>query len=84
MWEQRNLTATTKRPILNTDRVIIMTDMTVEDMMTYEYEYNRWLDAMEDGGITWANDECASVALEQRLAEQEEYVAMIRQGQKTL
>lgn len=61
-----------------------MRDMTVEDMMSYEYEYNRWLDSMEDGGMTAMNSECASVALEQRLAEQEEYVAMIRQGQKTL
>ena len=61
-----------------------MTSMTAEEVMEYEYEYNRWLDAQEDGGITRANDECDLVALEQRLAEQEEYVAMIQQWGKTL
>jgi len=61
-----------------------MRDMTAEDMMTYEYEYNRWLDSMEDGGTKAMNSECAAVALEQRLAEQEEYVAMIQQSGKTI
>jgi hypothetical protein len=61
-----------------------MMSMTAEEVMEYEYEYNRWLDAQEDGGITLANSECDLVALEQRLAEQEEYVAMIRQSGKTL
>ena len=61
-----------------------MMAMTAEEVMEYEYEYNRWLDAQEDGGITLANSECDLVALEQRLAEQEEYVAMIRQSGKTL
>ena len=61
-----------------------MMSMTAEEVMEYEYEYNRWLDAQEDGGITLANSECDFVALEQRLAEQEEYVAMIRQSGKTL
>ena len=61
-----------------------MMAMTANEIMEYEYEYNRWLDAQEDGGITLANSECDLVALEQRLAEQEEYVAMIRQSGKTL
>jgi len=61
-----------------------MMALTAEEVMEYEYEYNRWLDAQEDGGITLANSECDLVALEQRLAEQEEYVAMIRQSGKTL
>ena len=61
-----------------------MMTLTANEIMEYEYEYNRWLDAQEDGGITLANSECDLVALEQRLAEQEEYVAMIRQGLKTL
>ncbi len=61
-----------------------MRSMTAEEVMEYEYEYNRWLDAQEDGGTTLANSECDFVALEQRLAEQEEYVAMIRQSGKTL
>ena len=61
-----------------------MMAMTADEIMEYEYEYNRWLDAQEDGGITLANGECDLVALEQRLAEQEEYVAMIQQWGKTL
>jgi len=61
-----------------------MMALTANEIMEYEYEYNRWLDAQEDGGITLANSECDLVALEQRLAEQEEYVAMIRQSGKTL
>jgi len=61
-----------------------MMALTAYEIMEYEYEYNRWLDAQEDGGITLANSECDFVALEQRLAEQEEYVAMIRQSGKTL
>ena len=61
-----------------------MRSMTAEEVMEYEYEYNRWLDAQEDGGTTLANSECDFVALEQRLAKQEEYVAMIRQSLKTL
>ena len=61
-----------------------MMAMTADEIMEYEYEYNRWLDAQEDGGITLTNDECDLVALEQRLAEQEEYVAMIQQWGKTL
>lgn len=61
-----------------------MMSMTAEEVMEYEYEYNRWLDSREDGGITLANSECAAVALEQRLAEQELYVTMIRQSGKTL
>jgi len=60
-----------------------MKDITAEDIVTYEYEYNRWLDSLEDGGITRANSECAVVALEQRQAEMEEYVSWIRQGGKT-
>ena len=61
-----------------------MMALTAEEVMEYEYEYNRWLDAQEDGGITLANSECDLVALEQRLAEMEEYVTMIRQSGKTL
>ena len=61
-----------------------MMSLTAEEIMEYEYEYNRWLDAQEDGGITLANSECDLVALEQRLAEMEEYVTMIRQSGKTL
>ena len=61
-----------------------MMSMTAEEVMEYEYEYNRWLDSQEDEGITLANSECDLVALEQRLAEQEEYVAMIQQWGKTL
>ena len=61
-----------------------MMALTAEEIMEYEYEYNRWLDSQEDGGITLANSECDLVALEQRLAEMEEYVTMIRQSGKTL
>lgn len=38
--------------------------MTAEDIMEFEYEYNRWLDELEE-----INLECQIVAFEQQLTE---------------
>ncbi len=49
------------------------------DVMEFEYEYNRYIDLQEPGSLEAANAECQIVAEEQRLAELEEYVAMMQQ-----
>ncbi len=53
--------------------------MTDEDIMEFEYEMNRFVDWFEPGSLEQANAECQIVAEEQRLAEMEEYVAMMQQ-----
>ena len=58
--------------------------MTEQDIMEFEYEMNRFVDWFEPGSLEQANAECQIVALEQRQAEMEEYVAWMRQGGKTL
>ena len=49
-------------------------DFTEQDIMEYEYEYNRFVDLQDPRSLLLANAECQIVALEQRLAELEEYV----------
>jgi len=49
------------------------------DVMEFEYEYNRYIDLQDPGSHVAANAECQAVAEEQRLAELEEYVAMMQQ-----
>lgn len=58
--------------------------MTEQDIMEFEYEMDRFSDWFEQGSVERINAECQIVALEQRQAELEEYVAFIRQGGKTL
>ena len=53
--------------------------MTEQDIMEFEYDMNRFVDSFEAGSVEQANAECQIVAYEQRLAEMEEYVAMMRQ-----
>ena len=53
--------------------------MTDEDIMEFEYDMNRFVDSFELGSLEQANAECQIVAHEQRLAEMEEYVAMMQQ-----
>jgi len=53
--------------------------MTEQDIMEFEYEMNRFVDWFEPGSLEPANSECDIVAAEQRAAEMEEYVAMMRQ-----
>ena len=53
--------------------------MTEQDIMEFEYEMNRFVDWFEAGSLEQANAECQIVAEEQRLAEMEEYVAMMQQ-----
>ena len=53
--------------------------MTEQDIMEFEYDMNRFVDSFEPGNVEQANTECQIVAYEQRLAEMEEYVAMMRQ-----
>ena len=49
------------------------------DVMEFEYEYNRYIDLQDPLSFLAANAECQAVAEEQRLAELEEYVAMMQQ-----
>ena len=53
--------------------------MTEQDIMEFEYEMNRFVDSFEPGSLEAVNAECQAVAEEQRLAEMEEYVAMMQQ-----
>lgn len=49
-------------------------DFTEQDIMEYEYEYNRFVDLQDPKSLLLANAECQIVALEQRQAALEEYV----------
>ena len=53
--------------------------MTEQDIMEFEYDMNRFVDSFEPWSVERANAECQIVAYEQRLAEMEEYVAMMQQ-----
>ena len=42
-------------------------DFTAEDIMEFEYEYNRFIDLADPYSLAAINAECAAVAEEQRL-----------------